>query len=599
MTADLHSYLPSLGELAGLAALLAVVLGFAAIGAVVALFTLVGWSRAVPFGWIALAALALALAAVVRLLRLRRPPVSPALLRTLLVSAPLVLLVAAMEPSQWDEFTNWLPNARFLVEHDSFPGPGLPRNPSVFPAYPYALPLVAYLASRLTGYLVENAVALFNLVLLLTLGALVARVMRDAVAAGRAEAAAGGAPSPLGWGWCALGALMATMLNPTFVHKIAFTAYADTGTAVALGFAAALGWKALNALAGDRPDEARSLAWQIGLAATALVAIKQVNLVLLAALAAAMALVALRDARVSLGGLLRLAPGALALPVVVYVAWRLYVAANITGGEFVIRPMDEWHISLIPDALARMALIASKKGGYFAVMLIALAFGLRALWRTRTEFDRLALIAAGVFLAYNAFLLFAYIAAFGEHDARVAASYWRYNMHLGGVCVLFAGYGGALLWRRFAAPRMRRRLGPVAVALTLALPIALISKLRFDLHPRYIYARETALEIAALLRPADRLVLVDPEGNGQYLVIMRYHMHGSAQVAAEVTAFAQATAATLSDIVESSRATGIWVYRPRPLIEAALGVRLAPGASYLLRRTKGGWTAARSWPHPG
>lgn len=91
--------------------------------------------------------------------------VDAALGRITFFGAPLIILVAAMSASQWDEFTNWLPNARYLWEVDTFPRVGYPKNPSVFPAYPDGLSFVIYLASRVAGAFVENAGALFNLAL--------------------------------------------------------------------------------------------------------------------------------------------------------------------------------------------------------------------------------------------------------------------------------------------------------------------------------------------------------------------------------------------------------------------------------------------------
>jgi len=63
----------------------------------------------------------------------------------------------------------------------------------------------------------------------------------------------------------------------------------------------------------------------------------------------------------------------------------------------------------------------------------------------RTRFDRLAIIAATVFLGHNLFLFFAYISIFGKNDALRAASYWRYNMQLGMIGVAFSTYGLAVL----------------------------------------------------------------------------------------------------------------------------------------------------------
>jgi hypothetical protein len=50
-------------------------------------------------------------------------------------------------------------------------------------------------------------------------------------------------------------------------------------------------------------------------------------------------------------------------------------------------------------------------------------------------------------------------------------------------------------------------------------------------------------------------------------------------------------------MIDRARASHVWLYRPLPAIDAALGVRLAPGASYLLKREDGHWTTIRVWPH--
>lgn len=622
MAAYLDALTPSLIQVAGIMAVLVIVAGFALVGGwlggpgrladgdalygwatIAALFTVAGSARFIPFGVIALAALVLGLAALANLALRRRSPIDPALLRIVVLSLPMLVIVGAMTPTQWDEMTNWLPNARYLVENNAFPGPGLPPDPSVFPAYPYGLEIIVYLASRLAGHLVENAVALFNLLLLLSFGLLIARafrgiLMRPVPEVRLPHGLAAPEEAGLGWGWCAFGALAVTLLSPTFVPKIVFTAYADSATAVALGFAAMLGWSALNALAEGRTAQARAAALQIGLAGTALVVTKQVNLVLLVALLITVAIVALRDPALRLGDLARLAPRALVLPIAVYAVWRIYVALNISGGEFSIRPVGEWMVALIPEVIGRMAQIAAKKGGYFAVMLVACGLALRALWRPRGAFDRLTIITAGLFVAYNAFLVFAYIAAFSRYEAENALSYWRYNMHLGGVALLFATQGIALLWRRYVVPHWRPQIGWLAMALVLAAPFALATKIRFDRDPRYQYARTTALAIARMLTPADRLVLIDPDENGQYLVIMRYALHGSATAAAEVTGFTNATPARLRAIVDRARASHVWLYQPSPAVDAAFGVRLAPGSSYLLKREDGHWATLHGWPHP-
>lgn len=621
MSALIDNFTPSAGQLAGLGAVLLCAFAMSLIGMVAAgrhrldeggliygwaivgaIFTVIG-AAALPFTWIALLLAALGVAACAALLAREQGLGNPAPARILVIAAPLLLLVAAMTPSQWDDFTQWLPNARFLLEHDQFPRGTLPDSPSVFPAYPHGLTFAIYLASRVTGALVENAGAIFNLLLLLSAGLLVARLVRGALARPdrNARLPLGLSAPPenaAGWGYCALGALAVTVLNPTFVPKVAFTAYADTATAVTLGFAAALGWMALNAIADGERERARAFAWQMGLAATALINLKQVNLVLLAVTICALGIVALRDAKIGLRALLPLAPRAIALPLIVYAAWRLHVRLEIEDGEFSLPPYDAWMLHLIPETLSSMAYVASNKGGYFGLMLVALFFGGRALRRVRGDFDRLALIAATLFVGYNGFLLFAYVTSFSEYEARRAASYWRYNMHLGIVGVLFAAYGIALLWRRHVTPRWRPRLAWLAVVLVLALPAAMSHKLRFDLEKRYVYARAVGAEINRMLSPDDLLLLIDPRSDGDHLVILRYAMHGSARITREISAFDDPVGEAVRATLRDAPPTHVWVHEPVPGLSDVLGRELAPGSSYLLARQEGGWQIIGMWPYP-
>ena len=417
---------------------------------VVLAFTLADSALRIPFTDVAVVLAIAALGAVAVLARRRASPVPPALLRITALALPLLLLVAAIVPTQWDELAQWLPNTRYVVEHDAFPRGDPGGGRSAFPAYPYGLPFIIYLATRLAGAFAENAGALFNVILLLALGLLAVRVGRMAMApdALRPEAVA----SP-GFGMCALAICAATALNTTFVPKIAFTAYADTSTAVTLAFCAGFLWFALNALAERNDADARAYAWCTGFSATALVSLKQPNLVLFAAACIGALLVALRDRAIGLGRLVRLAPAALSLPIIAYGAWRLNVWAHIPDGEFAIRPVSGWFVDLIPRIVGQMVLVASKKGGYFALMLASIALAIASLDRMRGAGARLAVLSASIFLIYNAFLLFTYIAAFDEMNALRAGSYWRYNMHVGGVALLFAAFWTGRFWRRAAAPK--------------------------------------------------------------------------------------------------------------------------------------------------
>src|SRR5690606_13001319 len=137
-----------------------------------------------------------------------------------------------------------------------------------------------------------------------------------------------------GWAFCAFAGIVVTALNPTYVTRLVLSAYADAPTTIAVGFAGALVWLMMNALADGDEAAAHAFAWQAGLAAAAAIGLKQVNLVFLIALAATSVLIAARDPAIRWRALLRCAAYALILPLIVYVAWRLYVVAHISGGEF-------------------------------------------------------------------------------------------------------------------------------------------------------------------------------------------------------------------------------------------------------------------------
>lgn len=559
-------------------------------------FTTLGSLSTLSFTHIAYALLAIAAVAVALIVRQDGRFLDSGLRRLLLLSIPLLILIADMVPSQWDEFTNWLPNVRYLLEHDGFPR-GIQSNDYLpHPAYPYGLPLMIYLTSRITGGLVEHAGAIFNLLFYLSFGAVIARVIHMGVTDNNRSAPTSG---PLGWGYYALGGLAMTALNPTFVPKVVFTAYADAGTAVTLGLAGVLGWMLLDALEEDDKARARRLAWQFGLAATALLNLKQANFTLLAALLAGIAYAGWRDQRIRLAPLLRLLALAILLPVAVYAMWRLYVSVHIGGGEFTIRSISEWRFDLIGPTLERMGLIASKKGGYFGLMLVAVGFALRASVRVTSRWDRLALITAITFIGYNAALLYAYIATFGENDARRAASYWRYNMHLGGLAVAFGAYGLALLWRFRPASWARIPFAGIAIVLILALPVVMSGKLRFDDRPPKHHVRAVGDEMAQILKPDMRLAIIDPTHDGFYGVLLRYALNRSVKIVAWISAYTGSEPNKIRANLDQKRATHAWVHVGTPDVEAALDVKLPAGSSYLLRRAKSGWKIMRSWAYPG
>jgi hypothetical protein len=613
---------PSSAQLAGLGAVALIVAAYVLLGGAaggrarlpeadllagwavaITVVTFAGVATAWPLHLVSYAVLVLAVAAAVLLLHRERRIGHPGWPRVVALAMPLLLLVAAMVPSQWDEFSNWLPNSRYLYEVDAFPRRSGPESLSVFPAYPYGLAIVTAAASRIAGHFVENATALFNVALLMSAALLTIRLVRMGI--GRNDAAEGtrratGIP---GWGLAALGLLSVTALSPTFVAKIALSAYADTATAVAVGFAGVLCALALGAIADDDRPRAQALAWQLGLVLAALLSIKQVNLVLATAVLAGALIAAWRDPQVGLRRLAPLALPTLALPAFVYAAWRIYVAIEMPGGELASMQTSEWVVTLIPDIVGRMAMIATKKSGYFGVMLIAVVVAVAALRRVSSPLDRLAVIAATAFVCYNAFLLTAYVTVFGEYDALRAGSYWRYNMHLGGLALAFAALGLAVVSRRaLSGERQRKLLKPLgwaAVICIVALPIVASGKLRFDVRAPKLYVRAVAEELHRTLPADSRLMAMDPTGDGFYIVLLRYATAGSPKVVGWLSATSDFAPEKVQTALDQMRATHVWVHVPTEQVARALGTSLEDRASHLLARDGDSWRVVRSWPYPG
>jgi hypothetical protein len=595
-------------------ALIAVALvwfGFAAVGAAVGgrdrlreVDHLVGWSLAgflftlggvfvkAPFTLLAVAAGAVALGAAVYAWRRDRGLLAPGLGRVLVLGLPLLVLVSAIKGSQWDEFTDWLVIPRYLLETDAFPSRANPFTSAVFVAYPYGWHIVGYLAGRIGGGLLECAGALSNVLLLYGFALLVVRLIH--MGAGRAPEG-----ERTGWSLAAVAMLAVTLLNPTFVQKIVLTAYAETASAVATGTAAVLAWMVLDALASREYDRARSLAWSLGLVLALLINLKQATLVLVVLVVIAATLVALRDPAIPFVRFLKLMPAMFLPAAVIYLAWRYHVATELNTGEMNVRPVAEWFIDLIPAILYKMLTILAKKGFYALVFLAIVGFGLIGIWRMRTSFDRLAAVAALVVLGYTAFLLFAYVTTFGKFDALRAASFWRYNMHLGGIVVAFGAYGCAVLWRTRLSGRYKlARFAWVPIALIVALPFGFAHKLRFDREPLIRHYRAIGAAIQSLVLPGDRIFNADPAGSGESSAALMYELREGARFVGQLSAYTAAPQQVFKGMLESGRANIIVVHSQLPGIVELLGLTLDPGRAHFLRFQDGEWRPVASWPRP-
>ncbi len=544
--------------------------------------------------------IALAVSAYTQLKR-PRPIASSDMGRALILALPVVWLAACMTLSQWDEFTHWMPNARYLLENHTLPGEGNPPPSSQLPGYPYGLAYVVYLSSSLVGFLTENATPVFNIILLASLSVLVGRLIREAMLR-----APSGQPKPslniregnIGWLYCAIGILAVTALNPTFVPKIVFTSYADTPTAVLVGALCAILWLLLSRLAGENTHSAQSLAWSYGLVAMAAVSVKQPNVVLFGLVTIGGLLVALRDPNISFVRFFRLLPAMAIPPITMYIAWRLHISVNGVTGEVNFLPQADWLTDQISVVVGRMALIASKKGGYFAVMIVACLLAARAVWHVRSPLDRLSIIVAVLFVGYNVFLLFVYVTAFGGNGL-VAPSYWRFNMQLGGACVIFAAYASATLWRNRVSLKPRRSYALIIFALIIVAPLALAHKIRFDQYAPKIFVRSVAEEIVETIPKGVRFASFDVTSVGDFEVIARYVIKPHVDYVGFMIAASLPTTENIREFVTVHQPQYAWINVPTESLQTVTGLTLPPKHSYLLKLENARWEIIKSWPFPG
>jgi len=600
--------LATLGTLAGLAAIGRVVYGgkglaeadlFGGWAVAAFLFTITNVFFRLPFNYSFWVLVALAAAAALWAL-VREHRVGPSgFWRVLVLCAPLLLIASARMASEWDEFSHWLPTARFIFEEQGFPFGGREVSGGHFPGYPYAWLLLVYMANMLAGQFVEAAGSILNILLLLVFGVAAVRLWCEATDNPMPEA------GRLGWTAALFAVLAATLLNPTFVQKVIMTTYADASTAAAVGIGTVLAYFILDALSRGESERARVMAWQFGLAMAVLINIKQSNLVLVVMLLGGSGLVALRDPAIRLPAYFRVLLPMLAPAALIYAIWRYHVAVNLPGGvEAMFQPFSHWNFDLMWPILQRMLIIATKKSAYFGVMAIAALFAIRALWRCETGFDRIAMLVGFSFLGYNAFLYLIFIAHFTEYDALRAASYWRYNHHLGLMAVAFGAFAAGTLYRRhLAEKRLQRFVVPVLFAVVVAAPFVFAEKLRFDLeHPKPFF-RAIGVEILSEMPEGSRLYLLDPYGSGESVVLTGYSLHNRrGELLGYRGTFHDFADAAIRKTLDQAKPDHLLVHSVRPSLNRVLGTDLAlSGHSYLLRKSKGApetWEIVKDWTRP-
>lgn len=424
----------------------------------------------------------------------------------LILVAPMALLVAATPATMYDEFAQWLPNSRYLVEHGHYwrwpDWVGLSSKPG----YPNASAVVPLLVAQLAGPDVEAPFKTFVVVLFGGFGAALASL---GAARWRPEEARPFSVRMTTIASLAGGSLIA-LLNPFIDPRIAFTAYADTPSALVLALAVLCAAYGIGAAHRDADRTAGAwFAWT-GLLSLTLVLLRTTNLVLVVATIGGSLLLMLGNAPPKFWvrfGLLLTAP-----PVAGMAAWSAHLHAARIGPDITPRPMALWDWSapwgvlraFFGDRLAAHPLV----GTAAALLAVAAMIGGIVVWRRLDAAPDEGLPPARVIAALSAmigggfvvFLAWAYMAVFSSQEVANAASLWRYLGELGPMLVL-----AAVAAVMSVLPRLRWRL-PQAVAiaaigilLLVALPLVGQSFYRLDCRFPDVAAARAAI---TALRPA-------------------------------------------------------------------------------------------------
>lgn len=473
-----------------------------------------------------------------------------------------------------------------------FPGEGRPILSASYPAYPYGWQILGYLASRVVGFHVESAAPLINVLLLLTLGRAVIEIVFRSVEKNISDS------QNSAWVIAGMAGIAVTLLNPTFVQKVILTAYADAATSVSLALGMILGARAMIAAENGAISDARRGVLLSGLVLAVLVTLKQstfelflLGLIGLAAFGAAKNFKRLPRAilTVALIGL----PG-----VVLFLIWRSYVSDQLAGEEFAFLPYKDWNLDLIPTILTAMGYVLLKKSAYLLAVLLAIYWGLRSFWHP-TFANRFMLAAALVFVGHICFLFLCYVAVFSGHEARTAASFWRYNQQLGGLAIIAVSLGVAWLLMWISARLQLRRVAWLPALLLVIAPMIFAHKLRFDTQANYAHYRAVSVAMLAHVSPKSTVHVLDPIGNGESGVILRFQTSSIEAVVTFMSAFHVTTVENIGAYVSRALGDLLIVHSVTPELRTALDMPLKDRTSYLFRVSNdGALTRLDEWPWP-
>ncbi len=510
------------------------------------------------------------------------------LVKTVGLMLPLLVVLAPALASQADIFLNLLPNAAYLVDYGQFPTKLRPDSFSFLPVAPYNTQFVPFLGSLGGGGLAANGLA-ETTVLLHGVGGM---IMASLLVLGGNAAKSDRLPS---LGMLALGLLFVTLLNPGFLPRVNLSGYGEMPIALCL-LAAGFLWLEIDADIGRGAVWPRSF-WPLVFTLIVLINIKQQSFgVFLAFLAGVGGTLVLgRGARVWHLGKILLAAAMPAL--LLYLAWRGFVAGEFPDGELRPLPFSAWQWGNLPQIFQSIGKVWLQKPWlYLGIVLAGLIAFVPAIGRSVQEETRhIALLLFGTAIAYNGFLLLTYIGHFPGQMSVEAHSYFRYTTHLS-----FLTMGVAALcardWFITARPVKKTTLHsfglPLAVLVMAIWPIAGQGYLRFDQDQPQPIVREIAGAFAPLLQPDERIGLVVPGDNGSVAAMLRgvLRYESPRKPRLQVVELSETRA---SDALKA--ATDLGLHRVLLTCSRQSGLDLPDGSAALLDRDEAGWHPSLIW----
>jgi hypothetical protein len=448
---------------------------------------------------------------------------------------PLMWIASRIPPTLFDEFGQWLPYARFLIDHDAFPDLAHPNIWSVLPGYPPGAAIIGYAVERISGGGFEIAPKLFVVMLAAAFGLLLA----DTIARRHGPLLA-----------TAVGVACATILNPFFDPRLALSAYADVPSGLVLAFCVAAYWRAIE------DDDLRRW-WRPVAPTILLLLLRETGIVLAAGLGLGLLLQGRRGWR---------ALGLLALTtVVIFGLWRFYLwTAGMTG--LAPQPLDHWNWSapltvvraLLTERLSRNPTLGAMALVIVGALIVAVPLMLVRLGNMTLR--RLALMCASVAAVWTAFLAWAYMAVFGPQEVATAASTWRYLSQLGPMLIYAAFVVYAAV--RTRSPKRVERTGRwstiAGIAGCLLVPASIFvtwKHWRIDCQYAEVAAVRTLAKQLASAGIGDApLAIVNPPGTRGFGVFVDYELHRPFGSSRPVTRARDASQPYLLDLSAIDRA---------------------------------------------